>query len=238
MVSLFIRSHRDDRPIRTVLWLLCSTVIMPIAIRPTAAAVIWNESVDGPLSTNAASPTPLSVGVGSNSIIATIGGTNRDYFSFTLAPGQSLESFLLASYASSDPVSWIGLQAGASWTAGDNVGLMIAQQHFGTADVGTNLLGITPAAPLAAGTYTVRAQQLGAITSYQLDLAVVPEPTSTRLALASAVVGAAVAASRRRSRSTGRKVDPRTDRHYDQLQSLCNMAPESAPWCPTARLSG
>ncbi|MFM7521558.1 MAG: PEP-CTERM sorting domain-containing protein [Planctomycetota bacterium] len=159
------------------------------AVPHAAATTIWNESVNGPLSTDPASPTPLTVGVGSNSIIATIGGANRDYFSFTLAPGQSLESFLLASYASSDAVSWIGLQAGASWTAGDNVGSMISQQHFGTANVGTNLLGITSTEPLTAGTYTVRAQQAGTTTAYQFDLAVVPEPSTYAIALAGLACG-------------------------------------------------
>jgi len=164
-------------------------MLASLAVPHAAASTIWDESVDGPLSTAPESPTPLTVGVGTNSIIATIQGANLDYFSFTLAPGQSLESFLLASYASSDPVSWIGLQAGAAWTAGDNVGSMIAQQHFGTANIGTNLLGIIPAAPLAAGTYTVRAQQLGAATAYQLDLAVVPEPSTCAMALAGLACG-------------------------------------------------
>lgn len=169
--------------------IMVAVTLVRFAIPHAAATTIWNESVDGPLSTAPASPTPLTVGVGTNSIIATIEGVNRDYFSFTLAPGQSLESFLLASYASSDPVSWIGLQAGAAWTAGDDVGSMIAQQHFGTANVGMNLLGITPAAPLAAGTYTVRAQQAGATTAYQLDLAVVPEPSTYATALAGLACG-------------------------------------------------
>jgi len=177
---------------------LVAVAFVSHAVPHAAATTIWNESVNGPLSTDPASPTPLTVGVGSNSIIATIGGANQDYFSFTLAPGQSLESFLLASYASSDPVSWIGLQAGASWTAGNDPGLMIAQQHFGTVNVGTNLLGITSAEPLTAGTYTVRAQQLGATTAYQLDLAVVPEPSTCVMALAGIACGGYLVKRRRK----------------------------------------
>ena len=149
----------------------------------SAALVVWDESLDGPLSTNAASPTSLTVGLGTNSIISTIGGPNRDYFTFSLAPTQSLVAFRLSSYVSTDAVAWIALQDGAAWTAGDDVAQMLAQQHFGTANLGDNLLGVSANTPLMAGTYTVRAQQLGAATSYQLDLTVVPEPSTYALVL-------------------------------------------------------
>ena len=88
----------------------------------SAAVAVWDESVNGPLSTSAASPTSLRCSSGRvNSIISTIGGANRDYFTFNLEPTQSLVEFRLSSYVSSDPVSWIALQEGAAWTAGDDV---------------------------------------------------------------------------------------------------------------------
>jgi len=49
--------------------------------------------------------------------------------------------------------------------------------------LGNNLLGVSTNTPLAAGTYTVRAQQIGATTDYQLDLTVVPEPSTYALLL-------------------------------------------------------
>jgi len=150
----------------------------------SAAAVVWNESLDGPLSTNAANPTSLNLALGTNRIISTIGGAvNRDYFTFSLTPTQSLVAFQLASYVSIDKVSWIALQIGPAWTAGDNTALMLAHQHFGNATLSNNLLGVSATTPLAAGTYTVRAQQLGATTAYQLDLTVVPEPSTYALLL-------------------------------------------------------
>lgn len=61
---------------------------------------------------------------------------------------------------------------------------MIAQQHFGSANLGNPLLGISVANPLGAGTYTVRSQQLStAISNYQLDLNVIPEPSTASLLL-------------------------------------------------------
>ncbi|MFM7375924.1 MAG: PEP-CTERM sorting domain-containing protein [Chthoniobacterales bacterium] len=149
----------------------------------SAALVIWDENLNGPLSTNAASPTSLNLALGTNSIISRIGGANRDYFTFSLAPTQTLVAFRLSSYVSTDAVSWIALQNGPAWTAGDNTALMLAHQHFGTANLGNNLLGVSTNTPLAAGTYTVRAQQIGATTDYQLELTVVPEPSTYALLL-------------------------------------------------------
>ena len=164
----------------------------------SAALTLYDESVNGPLSTSAANPTSLRCSSGRvNSIISTIGGANRDYFTFSLAPTQSLVEFRLSSYVSSDSVAWIALQEGAAWTAGDDVAQMLAQQHFGTANLGDNLLGVSANTPLMAGTYTVRVQQLGAATSYRLDLTVVPEPSTYALLLMTAA-GALRFARRRR----------------------------------------
>jgi hypothetical protein len=61
---------------------------------------------------------------------------------------------------------------------------MIAHQHFGSANLGNLLLDISVANPLGAGTYTVRSQQLSnAISNYQLDLKVIPEPSTASLLL-------------------------------------------------------
>lgn len=87
------------------------------------------------------------------------------------------------SYVSTDAVAWLGIKSGSDWTIGYDTTQMIAQQHFGTANIGSAILGISSANPLVAGTYTVRSQQLGATASYQLDLTVIPEPTTASLFL-------------------------------------------------------
>ena len=159
---------------------------MPLlAISPVHSAVIWNEGVNGALSSSENSPTALSLSVGSNTVISSIGGSAQiEYFSFTLAAGQSLTSFKLDSYVSSDPVAWLGIKSGSDWTIGYDTAQMISQQHFGTANIGTDLLGVSVATPLGAGTYTVRSQQLSAANSnYQLDLNVIPEPSTASLLL-------------------------------------------------------
>jgi len=167
-------------------------VFLTIPAVPNAHAtpLIWNESTHGQLSTAPQSPTPLTLSLGDNLIIATIGGVNRDYFKFTVQPTQSLTGFQLVSYDSMDSVAWIALQTGSAWTAGDNPQLMRFHQHFGTATtLGSNLLGISSSSPLSPDNYVVRVQQLGATTSYSLNLSVVPEPSMITMAIAGIACG-------------------------------------------------
>ena len=170
-------------PITRVLCLF-SLVLGVLAPRANAL-VVWDESVDGPLSASGAAPTVLNLAPGSNTILSSFGGLNGqfDYFSFTLPTGQSLEAFTLDSYVSSDAVAWLGIKAGTDWTIGYDTAQMIAQQHFGTANIGSDLLGFSAGNLLGPGTYTVRSQQLGAAATYQLDLNVVPEPSTYALLL-------------------------------------------------------
>ena len=159
------------------------SLVLGVLVPRASALVVWDESVDGPLSASGNAPTVLTLAPGSNTILSSFGGLNGqfDYFSFTLPTGQSLEAFTLDSYVSSDAVAWLGIKAGTDWTIGYDTAQMIAQQHFGTANIGSDLLGISAGNLLGPGTYTVRSQQLGAAATYQLGLNVVPEPSTYAL---------------------------------------------------------
>ena len=161
------------------------SLVLGVLVPRASALVAWDESVDGPLSASGDAPTVLSLAPGANTILSSFGGLDGqfDYFSFTLPIGQSLETFTLDSYVSSDAVAWFGIKAGADWTIGYDTAQMIAQQHFGTANIGSDLLGFSAGNLLGPGTYTVRSQQLGAAATYQLDLNVVPEPSTYALLL-------------------------------------------------------
>jgi hypothetical protein len=163
---------------------LCS-LVWGLLVPRASALVVWDEGVDGPLSASGNAPTVLSLAPGTNTILSSFGGLNGqfDYFTFTLATGQSLEAFTLDNYVSTDAVAWLGIKAGTDWTIGYDTAQMIAQQHFGTANLGSDLLGFSPGNLLGPGTYTVRSQQLGAAATYQLDLNVVPEPSTYALLL-------------------------------------------------------
>ena len=161
------------------------SLVLGVLVPRASALVAWDESVDGPLSASGDAPTVLSLAPGANTILSSFGGLDGqfDYFSFTLPIGQSLETFTLDSYVSSDAVAWLGIKAGTDWTIGYDTAQMIGQQHFGTANIGSDLLGFSAGNLLGPGTYTVRSQQLGAAATYQLDLNVVPEPSTYALLL-------------------------------------------------------
>ena len=161
------------------------SLVLGVLVPRVSALVVWDESIDGPLSASGNAPTVLNLAPGANTIRSSFGGLNGqfDYFSFTLPTGQSLEAFTLDSYVSSDAVAWLGIKAGTDWTIGYDTAQMIGQQHFGTANIGSDLLGFSAGNLLGPGTYTVRSQQLGAAATYQLDLNVVPEPSTCALLL-------------------------------------------------------
>jgi hypothetical protein len=193
-----------------------ATILVALALAAAAtsakATVIWNQSVSGALSENPASPTPFTLSAGTNSIIATVGGANtgesgadQNWVNINITAGLQLSQFVLASYVSTDPQGFIGVQAGTSFAGGESAvnseAAYLGYTHFGTAAtngllppanlVGDDLLplmanpalaagsaGFTP--PLGAGSYTFLIQQLNAATNYQLDFDVssVPEPAT------------------------------------------------------------
>ena len=157
---------------------------LSVAIPHACGGVAWDERDNGPLSASGLNPTPLSLSTGSNTIFSVFGASSQfDYFTFTVAAGQSLNGFDLDSYVSPDAVAWLGIKSGTDWAIEYDTTQMLAQQHFGTANIGTSLLGISGVNPLGPGTYTVRSQQLGVTADYQLNLSVVPEPSTFALLL-------------------------------------------------------
>ncbi len=160
-------------------------LVLGVLVPRASALVAWDESLDGPLSSLGTAPTVLTLAPGENTILSSFGGLNGqyDYFSFTLAADQSLDAFTLYTYVSTDAVAWLGIKAGTDWTIGYATAQMIGQQHFGTVNIGSDLLGFSAGNLLGPGAYTVRSQQLGAAATYQLDLNVVPEPSTYALLL-------------------------------------------------------
>lgn len=196
------------------------------------AAVLWNEGINGDLSSNQAAPTPFTLASGVNSFIGSVSSSDsQDWLALTVPVGFQLTSFVLSSYVSSDPQGFTGVQSGTAFVGSPfSAGSYLGYAHYGTGAtnngpatnlLGVNLLplmgdnvGVAPgsagfATPLSSGSYVFLIQQLGSLTSYQFDYTTVavPEPASWSLFI---FFGGAIFALRLFSRPVGRPFSARS----------------------------
>jgi hypothetical protein len=169
---------------------LLTIAIVLVAAAAAPATVVWDESANGALSNDRLTPTPLALAVGSNILSGSMMPGDRQYVSFSMPSGSRLTGLFLGSYVGGDPLSFIGVQHGTTFTeppTGTNVGKLLGWTHFGPTrtPIGTDMLpalgrgagatGFVP--PLPADNYTFWIQQTGGgATAYSLDFVVVPEP--------------------------------------------------------------
>jgi len=206
--------------LRAAVSVALAAIAFAASTAPSAAAILWDETVSGDLSDAQTSPTALVLVTGTNSILGAVDGDNdlQDFVSVTVPEGTTLDSVTLAAYVSPDLQGFLGVQVGPTFVGSPFVaGSFAGYAHYGTAAqngsypatnlVGANMLPIMadPAAapgatgltvPLGPGTYTFLIQQFGDPTNYQFDYVVVPEPASLLLL----VSGIALLASLRRRR--------------------------------------
>lgn len=186
MMKLILRSFA---PALFITVLFCGSKILQ-------ADVVWNESVNGDLSSNPDAPTFLNFANGSNTVVGSISepdGDPRDYMTFTIGPNQFLTGLTLDAYGPPG-VSFQGINAGntsfipSTATAGSFLGLDFVQEGL----IGVDMLPILAigeygstgfTVPLGPGNYTYLIQELtgGESRSYQLTFSVVPEPSSVAM---------------------------------------------------------
>lgn len=163
----------------------------------TYAAVVYDETTSGDLSSDKLNPTAVSFSVGQNAVIGSIGKINnivdRDFFSFTLQPGLSLTKLVLDQYDSTEDLSFLAIAKGVQITSLTDPKLLLGSALVGAGvgrsatdnvldDIGAATLagqGFTGA--LGAGTYTVWFQETAvAPVQYTLNFQVsqVPMPPS------------------------------------------------------------
>ena len=168
------------------------------SVSPAAAVVIHNEAVQGDLSSNPAAPTPLVFLPGGNTIIGTVRDSgapsgDRDFITFTIAPGQTLTALNLLAYSPTN-LSFAAFNEGSTSyvPSVSTEGNFLSGIHISGADLGTNLLvqfvvnsqvsNSLPAPMLPSGTYSFVIQQTSLVTtSYSLEFVVeAPVPADGR----------------------------------------------------------
>jgi hypothetical protein len=186
---------------------LRSIVLLASAFLYGSAAhgdTIYNESVSGDLSNSGLTPTLLTVLLGSNDVFGTTGKTgtviDRDYFTFTVPVGLELTAITVLPGTETLGTlgeSFIGIESGpqvtVSTAATDATGLL-GWDHYGSADIGVNILPLMGTSglgstgftgPLPSGTYSFWVQEASAGTvPYGLEFTVAtPEPASWTMLL-------------------------------------------------------
>jgi hypothetical protein len=170
------------------------------------ATTVWDEAVSGDLSNIGTSPTALGFGLGSNIVRGTTGRdgndvVDRDYFSFTLAPGWQLETITVlpgSTFLGGAEASFIAIGPGLQMTLdpeSNSAEGLLGWWLYNQNDIGFDILQQMGASPgaigfsgvLPAGSYTVWVQETATgVANYGFDFQVtpVPEPASALLLLA------------------------------------------------------
>lgn len=158
-----------------------------------SAATVWDESLHGDLSSTGLAPSPLTLGVGSNTVRGTTGnsgsGIDRDYFTFAIASGFTLGAVtLLPDTNVSGGSSFFAMQAGPQVTTSPNgagADALLGFTHYGNDLIGQDLLFAIGFLDLGAGVYSVWVQETGGPATYGFDFQVqaVPLPGAALLLL-------------------------------------------------------
>ena len=172
----------------------CAIGFLLIALAvPVNAALLHDESVNGDLGTDPLVPTAIVFPVGSSKITGTmsnIGTIDRDYITFTIAPGQKLIGLNLLALAPNN-IAFTSFNAGATSYAPSaaTAANFLGGIHITGLQVGTDLMPLfvsdsvtgnfLPAPELGPGTYCFLIQQTSPILqSYSLEFVVSgPVPT-------------------------------------------------------------
>jgi hypothetical protein len=109
------------------------------------AGVVWDESVNGPISPNPATPTPVVFSVGSNYIIGSVTNTSptnpRDTITFTIPAGHTLVSIIMHTWGGGN-TGFSAINSGTTSLVpqNTNIDFWMAGIHIDSSFVGTDLL--------------------------------------------------------------------------------------------------
>ncbi|MEZ5446769.1 MAG: hypothetical protein R3F45_13465 [Gammaproteobacteria bacterium] len=175
------------------------TITMACTASFATRAAVWEEPTGGDLFSNdGLSPTPITLEAGANTVRGTTGFTDivdRDYFHFTLAAGQQLDSIFLRPVTEvGSQVTFIGVQSGSQVTVnptGGNPAGLLGYALYSLGQINTNILDdignnvLNPGTtgftgPLGPGTYAFWVQDTAFGTfnyNYEFNVSGDPIPT-------------------------------------------------------------
>jgi len=164
--------------------LIATLVFLALLAAPAFAVTLWDESVNGDLSSNAAAPTPIPLIAASNTIVGTMSsaaGVDRDYITFTIDPDRMLTDIILRGL-SPDNLAFTAVNSGATSfvPSASTSASFLAGTHVDAGDIGTSILSLFQTSSvttnhlnfpyLTAGTYSFLMQQTSPINqAYELE---------------------------------------------------------------------
>src|SRR5689334_3667287 len=118
---------------------------MALPFVPTgAAAIIWDESINGDLSNNQSAPTSFTLSSGVSSVVGSAGSLtadNQDWLHFTIPAGLQLTGMTPMAFVSSDANAFTGVQTGTAFVGSPSFAAsFLGYTHINTSVLGVNLL--------------------------------------------------------------------------------------------------
>jgi hypothetical protein len=167
---------------------------------PAAADIVWDEAINGDLSSDNLNPSFLSFNPGSNMVFGDTTPNpdlDPDFFSFDIPIGYELSSVVFVEYNRSDfEQSFVAIEVGSQITStGDPSALLTAALIGSVPDSseGDELIDDLRRGNvfggfqdnLGAGTYTFWYQETGVTTDYGFDFVLTPIPAPASVSLLS-----------------------------------------------------
>ena len=178
-----------------------------LAATACIADVVWDEDIDGSLSTDRFNTTNFgTLEAGSNNLICDTQSGISKFFTFTIGAGEELSAIILDDWISEDDLGFLGIVTGDFFSvdpANPDVTQLLGYVHHGETSVNTDILPAMGQGPgsqgfagaLGAGDYSFWIRQGGAqLTTQDLNFVVTPAPGAV------ALMGLAGVAARRRRR--------------------------------------
>jgi hypothetical protein len=178
-----------------------------LAATACIADVVWDEDIDGSLSTDRFNTTNFgTLEAGSNNLICDTQSGISKFFTFTIGAGEELSAIILDDWISEDDLGFLGIVTGDFFNVdptNPDVTQLLGYVHHGDTFVGEDILPAMGQGPgsigfvgaLGPGDYSFWIRQGGAeLTTQDLNFVVTPAPGAV------ALMGLAGVAARRRRR--------------------------------------